>query len=50
MANAVTSFGELSLNHAAVRTADNIDFEFEFFASGRQTTPGAGSLGGSGRL
>jgi len=39
MANAVTSFGELSLKAAAVRTADNSDFEFEFPASGRQTTP-----------
>ena len=39
MANAVTSFAELSLKAAAVRTADNSDFEFEFPASGRQTTP-----------
>ena len=39
MANAVTSFAELSLKAAAVRTADNSDFEFEFPASGRQATP-----------
>jgi len=38
MANAVTSFGELSLKAAAVRTADNSDFKFEFPASGHQTT------------
>ena len=39
MANAVTSFGELSLKAAALRSADNSDFEFQFPASGRQTTP-----------
>ena len=39
MASAVTSFAELSLKAAAVRTADNSDFEFEFPASGRQATP-----------
>ena len=39
MANAVTSFAELSLKAAALRSADNSDFEFQFPASGRQTTP-----------
>ena len=39
MANAVTSFAELSLKAAALRSADNSDFEFQFPASGRQATP-----------
>ena len=39
MANAGTSFAELSLKAAALRSADNSDFEFEFSASGCQTTP-----------
>jgi hypothetical protein len=35
----VKSFAELSLKVVAVRSADNSDFEFEFPASGPQTTP-----------
>ncbi|HEY5909964.1 MAG TPA: hypothetical protein VJA21_05105 [Verrucomicrobiae bacterium] len=41
MPNPVKSFAEMSLKVVAVRTADDSDFEFEFPASGRQTTPSA---------
>ena len=39
MLKPVTSFAELSLKVVAVRTAENSDFEFEFPASGPQSTP-----------
>jgi len=39
MSPSVKSFAEFSLKVVAVRSADNSDFEFEFPASGPQTTP-----------
>lgn len=39
MSRPVKSFANLSLKVVAVRTADNSDFEFEFPASGLQSTP-----------
>ena len=39
MLNPVNSFTEVSLKVVAVRTADNSDFQFEFPASGPQSTP-----------
>jgi hypothetical protein len=39
MLNAVRSFADLSLKVVRVRTADNSEFEFEFPASGPQSTP-----------
>jgi len=41
MFNVVKSFDEFSLKVVAVRAADNSDFEFEFPASGPQSTPSA---------
>ena len=39
MSRLLKSFAELSLKVVAVRTADNSDFQFEFPASGPQSTP-----------
>jgi hypothetical protein len=39
--NPVISFADMSLKVAAVRAAGNSNFEFEFPASGPQTTPSA---------
>ena len=39
MSPSLKSFAEMSLKVVAVRSADNSDFEFEFPASGPQTTP-----------
>jgi len=39
MSRALKSFADFSLKVVAVRTADNSDFEFEFPASGTQSTP-----------
>jgi hypothetical protein len=39
MLNAIKSFAEMSLKVVAVRTADNSDFQFDFPASGLQSTP-----------
>jgi hypothetical protein len=39
MANSLKSFTELSLKVVAVRTAEDSDFQFEFPASGPQSTP-----------
>jgi hypothetical protein len=41
MSRFLKSFDDLSLKVVAVRTADNSDFEFEFPASGPQSTPSA---------
>lgn len=41
MSRLLKSFAELSLKVVAVRTADNSDFQFEFPASGPQSTPSA---------
>ena len=41
MSRALTSFADWSLKVVAVRTADDSDFEFEFPASGPQSTPSA---------
>jgi hypothetical protein len=41
MSNPVESFAALSLKVVAVRTADNSNFQFDFPASGPQTTPSA---------
>lgn len=41
MSRALKSFADLSLKVVAVRTADDSDFEFEFPASGPQSTPSA---------
>ena len=41
MSRSLKSFDELSLKVVGVRTADDSDFEFEFPASGHQTTPSA---------
>jgi hypothetical protein len=41
MLHPVRSFADLSLKVVAVRTADNSDFQFEFPASGPQSTPSA---------
>jgi hypothetical protein len=41
MTRALKSFDELSLKVVAVRTAENSDFEFEYPASGPQSTPSA---------
>ena len=39
MSRHLTSFDKLSLKVVAVRTSDNSDFQFEFPASGPQSTP-----------
>ena len=39
MTNRVKSFDELSLKVVAVRAAENSDFQFEFPASDRPSTP-----------
>ena len=39
--NPVKSFADMSLKVVAVRAAGNSNFEFEFPASGTQTTPSA---------
>jgi len=39
MSRSLKSFDELSLKVVGVRTADDSDFEFEFPASGPQSTP-----------
>lgn len=39
MSKPIQSFAALSLKVVAVRTADNSDFQFEFPASGPQSTP-----------
>ena len=41
MPRALKSFADFSLKVVAVRTADNSDFEFEYPASGPQSTPSA---------
>ena len=41
MSRSLKSFADLSLKVVAVRTADSSDFEFEFPASGPQSTPSA---------
>ena len=41
VSQALKSFADFSLKVVAVRTADNSDFEFEFPASGPQSTPSA---------
>ena len=41
MLNPVKSFADMSLKVVAVRAAGNSSFEFEFPASGPQTTPSA---------
>jgi hypothetical protein len=41
MLRSLKSFADLSLKVVAVRTADDGDFEFEFPASGPQSTPSA---------
>ena len=41
MSRSLNSFDNLSLKVVAVRTADDSDFEFEFPASGPQSTPSA---------
>ena len=41
MARPLKSFADLSLKVVAVRTAEDSDFEFEFPASGPQSTPSA---------
>jgi hypothetical protein len=44
MSQSLKSFADMSLKVVAVRTADNSDFEFEFPASGRQSTPSAPTI------
>jgi hypothetical protein len=41
MSHSLKSFDDLSLKVVAVRAADDSDFEFEFPASGPQSTPSA---------
>ncbi len=41
MFRSLSSFADVSLKVVAVRAADNSDFEFEFPASGPQSTPSA---------
>ena len=41
MSRSLKSFADLSLKVVAVRTADDSDFEFEFPASGPQSTTSA---------
>ena len=41
MSHSLKSFDDMSLKVVAVRTATNSDFEFEFPASGPQSTPSA---------
>ena len=41
MSHFLKSFDDLSLKVVAVRAADDSDFEFEFPASGPQSTPSA---------
>jgi hypothetical protein len=41
MARRIKSFADLSLKVVSVRTADDSEFEFEFPASGPQSTPSA---------
>jgi len=41
MSRSLKSFADFSLKVVAVRTADNSDFEFEYPASGPQSTPSA---------
>ena len=41
MLRPLKSFADWSLKVVAVRTADNSDFEFEYPASGPQSTPSA---------
>lgn len=41
MARPLKSFADLSLKVVSVRTVDDGDFEFEFPASGTQSTPSA---------
>jgi hypothetical protein len=41
MSHSLKSFADLSLKVVAIRAADDSDFEFEFPASGPQSTPSA---------